>query len=155
MARPLALGVVAVGTLATLAGCGFVAAGNKSPSKPSAFVLNGHAAVTLLASSQTIGSTCVSPTGATDVAANVTVTVTDASGGGAGGGKKIATGTLGVGVITSDSGVAACSFPFQIRGVPGGIETYGVAIGTRPAQIFPGDALRSSTPAVITIIPGA
>ena len=149
MARPLALGAVAVGVLGTLAGCGFVAAGNKSPSKPSAFVLNGHAAVTLTATSQTVGSTCVSPTGATDVASNVAVTVTDS------GGKKIAAGNLGTGVITSDSGVAACSFPFQIRGVPGGIETYGVAIGTRPAQIFPGDALRSSTPAVITIIPGA
>lgn len=149
-AAAIAMTFVALGAAVLLAGCGFIEAGNASSSKPSAFVLTGDASVNLpAAGSEPAGTACVSPAGTADVAEGVDVIVTDPKG------TKLTTGHLGPGVVTDTSGVFACSFPFSIRGVPGGLDTYDVAIGNRPAQPFSGIALRSSTPAIITIVPGA
>jgi hypothetical protein len=149
ISRTVAAAVIGAALVASLGGCGFIAAGNKSATKPSGFVLTGQAAVTLPASSTaTVGSPCQSPAGATDVAQNVPVTITGDTD------AKIATGSLGAGVVTGSTGALVCSFPFQIPAVPGGDTNYGVAIGTRPAQSFPGNQVRESTLAVVTITPG-
>jgi hypothetical protein len=140
--------VAGAALLASLSGCGFIAAGNKSSIKPSGFVLTGEATVTLPAGqSATVGSPCAAPSGATDVAQDVTVTVSDPAG------KKIATGTLGSGVITGSGSDFGCSFPFQIPAVPGNDASYAISIGSRPAQTFAGPPLRESTAAVVTITP--
>jgi hypothetical protein len=150
ISRTVATAVLAAALAASLGGCGFIAAGNKSVTKPSGFVLSGQAAVALpAASSATVGSPCQSPAGATDVAADVAVTITGDTG------TKIATGKLGAGIVTSSGTALRCSFPFQIPAVPGGNTSYGIAVGTRPAQTFPGDQLRQSTQAVVTITPDA
>jgi hypothetical protein len=131
-----------------LSGCGFVAAGNKSSVKPSGFVLSGHAAVTLPSSdTDTVGTSCIAPAGATDVAKGVNVTVTNATG------TRIATGHLAGGIVTRTGSIGACTFPFQIQGVPGSVDTYGISIGNRPATSFSGAALRASSLAVLTITP--
>jgi hypothetical protein len=143
-ARALFAGVL----IASLSGCGFIAAGNKSSVKPSGFVLTGQAAVALPAGDTvSVGTSCQAPAGATDVAPSVVVTVSDPAG------TKIATGTLGSGVVTGSGSALVCSFPFEIAAVPGNDPTYGIAIGSRPPQTFPGPALRESTQAVVTITP--
>jgi hypothetical protein len=134
--------------LASLSGCGFIAAGNKSSTKPSGFVLTGEATVALPAGqTAAVGTPCSAPSGATDVAQNVTVTVSDPAG------KKLATGALGSGVITASGSALACSFPFEIPAVPGNDASYAISIGSRPAQTFAGTPLRQSTAAVVTITP--
>jgi hypothetical protein len=146
--RVATTGLLSVALASSLAACGFIAAGNKSGTKPSGFVLTGQAAVALPASdAAAVGSPCQAPTGATDVTQNVLVTVTDDSGG------KIATGRLGAGVITGSGASLTCSFPFEIGSVGGNSETYGVAIGSRPAQKFDGAQLRQSSLAVVKITP--
>jgi hypothetical protein len=129
---------------AALAGCGFVAAGDKSSVKPSSFVISGAATVTLPVPGVP-GAACTSPSGAADVAADAPVVVTNSDG------TRLAAGQLGRGVVSGDG--SACAFPFQIRAVPGGYDTYDVAVGTRPAQPFEAAALRANEPAVLTITP--
>jgi hypothetical protein len=149
ISRTVAATVVGAALVASAGGCGFIAAGNKSVTKPSGFVLTGQAAVTLpTTSTATVGSRCQSPTGATDVAPGVTVTITGDTD------AKIAIGNLGPGVVTGSAGALICSFPFQIPAVPGGDTNYGVAIGSRPAQTFAGNQVRESTAAIVTITPG-
>ena len=132
--------------VAVLSGCGFIAAGDKSATKPSGFVISGHASVALPPTDvASVGSNCAAPTTIPDVAKGVPVNVTNPGGG------KIATGQLGPGVVTRDGSAASCTFPFQIRGVPGNEQSYGIAIGSRAPQSFSGDALRASTLAAITI----
>jgi hypothetical protein len=139
--------MIAAAVATSVSACGFIAAGNDSSTKPSSFVLTGQAAVALPSSGNntTVGSPCQAPAGATDVAPNVTVTVTDASG------AKLATGRLGAGVVTGSGAVRSCSFPFQITRVPGNVATYRIAVGNRPPQDFSGNQLRHSTAAVVTI----
>ncbi len=132
-------------SVTALAGCGFVEAGNKSSVKPSSFVISGNADVALPSGTGTPGAACTAPVGASDVAKDAAVTVTTPTG------FKIAAGRLGGGVVTGDG--AACSFPFQIRAVTGGYDTYGVSIGNRPAQSFDAVGLRANQPAVLTITP--
>jgi hypothetical protein len=131
---------------ATLAGCGFVSESAKSDTKPSAFVLIGHVTIALPASStDAAGSACQAPAGATDIAAGTPVTVTDTAA------HNLASGVLGTGVVARNGDGAACQFPFNIRGVPGGSDPYEIAIGNRPPQPFAAADLRTNTPAVITI----
>jgi hypothetical protein len=138
----------AVAIAMTVSGCGFVHAASKSDTKPSAFVLIGHAEITLPTTEhRAAGTTCQAPAGTTDVAPNTQVTVTDQ------GGHQLAVGFLGDGVIARSGSTTTCQFPFSIRGVPGGIAVYSVAVGNRPAETFQGDDLNRNTPAVIAITP--
>lgn len=149
-------GLRAVGTAATAlavvlsgAGCGFLGASNVSHTKPNGFVLRGHVTVPLPAGQAgPAGSPCT----AGSVGVGTTVTVTDPAG------KKIATGALGAGVVAlaassgaSPAAEANCDFPFQIRAVPGGVTSYGIAIGDRPPQTFPAENLHQDQAAVITL----
>lgn len=144
--RALAAALVAAGALATASGCGFIAAGQTSHEKPNTFVLYGHADVTLTAGDhRATGTTCVAPAGVTDVAVTTSVNVLSP------GGVTLAHGSLGAGVIAHTGDAAMCDFPFQIRDVPGGADTYGIVIGARPAQSFAGSALQANTPAIIAI----
>jgi hypothetical protein len=147
LGRSASAALVAIAVAASLSGCGFIAAGNKSVTKPSGFVLTGQAAVTLPSATAAVGSPCQAPAGAADVAPNAVVTITS------GAGAKIATGRLGAGIVTGSGSSLVCSFPFQIEAVPGNDATYGVAIGARPPQTFQGDQLREATTAVVTITP--
>jgi hypothetical protein len=58
---------------------------------------------------------------------------------------------LGNGIIGRDNSTPTCNFPFSISGVPGGVDTYGVAIGARSPQPFPAATLRQNNAAVVTI----
>ncbi len=82
------------------------------------------------------------------------------------GGHEIARGSLGAGIVaraatpapaaspaTSAGTGAECDFPFEIRGVPGGVSSYGISVAGRAAQTFPAAALRQDQVAVITITP--
>jgi hypothetical protein len=131
-----------------VAGCGFIAAGAKPIRKPDSFVLIGHADVALPASDQrATGVACQAPAGVPGVAKDTPVRVLNPAG------ATVARGVLGPGVVGHLGDVASCNFPFEIPGVPGGSTTYGVVIGSRPAQTFPAATLRQNAPAVITIAP--
>jgi hypothetical protein len=138
--------LTAITAVVTLSGCGFIAAGQASHQKPNTFVLYGHVDVSLSASEhRATGTACMSP----DTVAGIEVTTPVAvlSPGGA----TIAHGSLGAGVIARTGDAATCDFPFQIRDVPGGADSYQIAVGDRPAQVFPAAELQHNTPAVIAI----
>lgn len=145
MSRKILLPIL-IAAVATLSGCGFIAAGQKSHSKPTAFVLIGHAAVVLASGDhRAAGTPCDASAGITDLGAGTPVKVIGASG------DPIAYGTLGSGTVDRAGTTPTCDFPFQIRDVPGGSDTYGVAVGNRSAHSFPAADLRRNTAAVITI----
>jgi len=144
--RRTAIALCLVLVAGAAAGCGFIAAGQKSISKPTTFVLLGHADVLLPASDHAaVGATCEAPGSITGVAENTPVKVLDAHG------VAIANGLLGSGIVARSGNTATCAFPFQIPAVPGGSTTYQVVIGDRPAETFPASLLRQNAPAVITI----
>ena len=128
----------------TLTGCGFVNAGDKSSVKPSSFVISGNASVAL-PTPGVPGAACTAPASVNDVATAAAVIVTNPSG------TKLASGHLGRGIVAGDG--SACVFPFQVRSVTGGFPAYGVAVGTRPPQLFQAAALRSNQPAQLNITP--
>lgn len=132
--------------LTAASGCGFIAAGQKSVSKPNAFVLIGHADVALPASDHAaVGTTCTAPASLPGIAANTPVKVLDEQG------IAIANGVLGSGIIARSGTSTTCAFPFEIRAVPGSSNSYGVQIGDRPPQTFAAAQVRQNAPAVITI----
>jgi hypothetical protein len=137
------LGVALVLVL-TLGGCGFVHAGSAGKSKPNGFVLRGYASVAG-ATAGSAGTACVAPPTVPDVAPSTPVKVTDP------GGKALATGQLGAGVLAVDSSAYRCNFPFEIRAVPGGEDRYVITVGDRPAVTFPAADLREDKPAVIDV----
>jgi hypothetical protein len=139
-----ALPIIGLASAFALAGCGFVDAGTKSSVKPASFVISGTASVALTAPGVP-GAACTAPAGASDVAADAAVIVTNPAG------TRLAGGHLGQGIVTGDG--SACAFPFQIRAVTGGFPEYGVAVGTRPAKLFQAAALRANQPADLTITP--
>jgi hypothetical protein len=149
--RTIAATTIAAGLGILLAGCGFVGAAQKSDVKPGGFVLIGRAEVTVTASGLTVapaaGEPCVAPTAFADVAENTQVTVTNSAG------KTVATGALGSGLYVAANAGFVCEFPFAIRAVPDGSDTYDVAIGNRPDQTFQATALRDNTPAIISFGP--
>lgn len=151
LSRFTTIGIVSTALLATcgtLAGCGFVSAGSKAPVKPSTFVITGHVQIPLTAAAAlTVGQPCSSPSGANDVVTGAPVIVSAPTG------TKIARTTLGPGVVTGTNSAPECSFPFEIRNVPGGDASYGIAVASHAPQTFDGTALRAATPAIISITP--
>jgi hypothetical protein len=140
--------IVSIAAILSLAACGFVGARKNDHIKPSGFLLYGHAAVTLPSDDhRAIGSACVAPGSASDVARDTRVTVLDPDG------KKIAIGALDNGVIARSANGTTCDFSFSIPAVPGGVDTYSVQIGSRAPQQFAATSLRQNTPAIITITP--
>jgi hypothetical protein len=130
-------------------GCGFVGASNVSHQKPGGFVLRGHVTVPLAATDgHAAGTTCT----AGGIAAGVPVKVTDPAG------HTIALGALGPGIVARASAApgasgVSCDYPFEIRAVPGGVDSYGISVGDRPPKVFPGTALRQNEVAIITVTP--
>jgi hypothetical protein len=141
--RRLLLPVLCAGVLS---GCGFVHASDVSHTKPSGFVLRGHVTVPLSGSATaSAGSACTAPAAAPDIVLGATVTVTD------GAGRKLAVGSLGAGVLAAQAGRDNCEFPFQIPGVPGGVDTYRIAVARRAPQTFPATPLRQGETAILTV----
>jgi hypothetical protein len=131
-------------TAATLSACGFVGASDKSSEKPNGFVLFGHAAVTLPTNDhRATGTPCTSSVAG--VSAGTAVRVTDPTG------KVLGMTYLGDGVIGHDNNTPTCNFPFSINAVPGGVDSYGIVIGSRPTQQFAATTLRQNNAAVISI----
>jgi hypothetical protein len=132
---------------ALLAGCGFVGASNVSHTKPSGFVLRGRVTVPVAGSGPVAdGTACTSAL--PGVAAGTTVLVSDPDG------HALAHGELGGGVTTTatpGSSAAGCDFPFQVRGVPGGVSRYAVSVAGRPPQTFDAAALREDQLAVLVL----
>jgi hypothetical protein len=128
-------------------GCGFIAAGDRSPTKPNGFVLRGYVSVARAASGAA-GAACQSPPSAPDIAAGAAVRVTDAAG------VELTTGALATGVLAQDTASTSdyrCNFPFELRNVPGDRSEYVIVVGTRPAVSFPGADLRANKPAIVPV----
>jgi hypothetical protein len=139
---------VAAIALPALGGCGFIAAGQDGHLKPDTFVLSGEADVALPTTDhRAVGTACTAPAGVTDLAVHTPVSVVGP------GGAELARGALESGVLARNGDVTTCDFGFQIRGVPGGATSYGVAVGGRTPQMFDGESVRRNTPAIITISP--
>ena len=127
-------------------------ASQKSDVKPGGFVLIGRAEVATSTAAPTdttaaapaTGKPCTAPTAYADVAQFAPVTVKNSAG------KTVATGQLGGGLAASVASGFVCEFPFIIRGVPDGSDTYDVAIGNRPDQTFQASELRINTPAILS-----
>ena len=144
-AATIASAITVAVVLASAAGCGFIAAGQKSVSKPSTFVLFGHADVALPATDHAaVGTTCTAPA-STGVGPDTPVKVLDEHG------VTIADGALGSGILARSGGATTCAFPFRIPAVPGGSTSYGVMVGAQAAQSFPATLLRQNAPAIVTI----
>jgi hypothetical protein len=150
-------GLIAVATALSLAlpvaGCGFVGASKVSDTKPNGFVLRGAVEVSGAASGA-VGSVCVAPPGVPDAVAGARVTVTD--GNVQDSPRTLATGVLDPGRLVADARSTTrfrCDFPFAIYGVPGGIDSYGVAVGSLPPAPFEAQPLREDQPAIISLAP--
>jgi hypothetical protein len=141
--RRCALALVAGLVAFALGGCGFLGASRVSHNKPSGFVLRGRVTVPVAAGdTRAAGAACAAPY--PDVVANAPVKVTDPDG------REIAAGYLGDGVIARGTSAVTCDFPFQIPAVPGGVASYGIAVGARPAVTFPARDLREDETAVLS-----
>lgn len=137
------LGLLGLVLTVGVAGCGWLGASNAPRTKPDTFVLRGHVTVPVPAGdSRPDGAACASTL--PDVVAGAPVRVTDPNG------HELATGSLGDGIIASGS-THSCDFPFQIAAVPGGVDSYDVAVGSRPAQRFAAKQLRENAAAIITL----
>jgi hypothetical protein len=135
--------LIALATLcAALSGCGWLGANSASRNKPSAFVLRGYVSVAGAAAGQS-GAECQAPSAG--ITATSPVQVTDPPG------HVLTTGVLGPGVLATDGGAYHCNFPFELPGVPGGHNEYGIRVGDRPAVSFPATELRQDKPAVIAV----
>jgi len=127
-----------------LAGCGFVAAGNRPSTKPDAFLLRGYVSVGGAADG-TSGAQCQSPPGVDDIRPGGAVRVADQDG------HTLAAGQLSGGVLSTVGGTARCNFAFEIPGVRGGVDRYVIGVGNRPPVSFPARDLRENKPAVLTV----
>jgi hypothetical protein len=140
--------LAALALVVPVGGCGFIRASNVSHNKPSGFVLRGRVTVPLPGTDQRqAGAACAAPVSLPDIAGGAAVKVTDPDG------HEIALGTLGAGIVARSSRGASCDFPFEIRAVPGGVDSYAIAVAGRAPQTFPAKALREDQAAVITIAP--
>jgi hypothetical protein len=136
--------IVSGGVAVLLGGCGFIGAGDRSDTKPSAFVVSGYVSVPLTAG--TVGDACTAPAPAL-VTSGGPVTITVQAGAKR---KKVASGTLGSGLVAGTKGGLACEFPFMVRGVPGGYRDYGLAGGKQPEKIVSSEYLHAQ-PVVIQV----
>jgi hypothetical protein len=138
-ARWLASGTL----LAALGGCGFLGAAGVSHAKPDAFVLRGQVTVPVPGSdTRPTGAACAA--GIPGIVAGAPVTVTGPDG------KVLGTGRLGAGVIARTGTGVGCDYPFQVPAVPGGVDSYDVAVGTH-SQRFPAKPLRENASAILTV----
>jgi hypothetical protein len=131
----------------SLGGCGFVAAGRRSHTKPNGFVLQGYVSVIGVPAGAP-GSPCQAPPSVPDIVAGGPVRVADTTG------AAIATGTLRAGVMPDTSPGPEgfrCNFAFEIRDVSGAQQVYVIVVGTRPAASFDGENLRANQAAVIDV----
>src|SRR5207245_5557786 len=125
-------------------GCGVLGASGVSHTKPDAFVLRGHVSVPVPAGdARPDGAACAATVPGIVAGTSVRVTGPD--------GHFLATGQLGDGVIARGTSGSTCDFPFQIPGVRGGVDSYDVSVGTRPAQRFPAKDLRENAAATIVV----
>ena len=108
-------------------------------------MLRGYFTVAGTVPAGPVGSACQSPPDAADVRANTPVRVAGPDG------RVLATGALGAGVLAQQSETYRCNFPFEIRAVPGGQNSYVITVGSRPPQPFAAMDLREDKPAVIMI----
>ena len=146
--RGAGLALIASAILVAAAGCGFIAAGQKSVVKPATFTLFGSADVALPVSDhRAAGVSCTAPV--PGIAPGSTVTVLDDQG------ISIAQGNLGPGVIGHAGATPSCNFPFTIAGVPGYSDVYNVKVAGEPEQPFPAGEVQRNAPAVVTITPPA
>ena len=130
--------------VAGLGGCGWLAASGVSHHKPDAFVLRGRVTVPVPAGdSRPDGAACAASDPAVVAGTPIRVTGPD--------GHLLATGYLGDGVISRTGTAASCDFPFQRAGVPGGVDSYDIAVGTRAPHRFPAKDLRENADAVIPV----
>jgi hypothetical protein len=138
----VALGTTLAGT--ALAGCGFVGASSVGHNKPDAFILRGEVTVPVPpGDARPDGAACAATV--PDIVAGTPVRVTDPDG------HPLGSGVLGDGMINRSPTGSSCDFAFQIPGVTGGVASYDVAVGTRPAKRFPAKELRENATAVIPI----
>ncbi|HKD96230.1 MAG TPA: hypothetical protein VKB69_01390 [Micromonosporaceae bacterium] len=146
--RVAALAWLVAAVVLGAAGCGFIAAGRKSVQKPTSFVLIGHADVVLPAGDhRAVGVSCTAPSTVAGIGVRTPVRVYDDLG------TQVGAGTLGAGLTGHTGSGLSCDFPFQIPGVPGGSQTYGIAVGNEPRQIFQAADVRQNAAAVLTITP--
>jgi hypothetical protein len=130
--------------LSALAGCGWLGASSVSHRKPDAFVLRGRVTVAVPAGdSRPDGAACAATV--PDLTAGTTVKISRPDG------KLLAIGYLGDGVIARDGTGSSCEFPFQIAGVPGGVDAYDIAVGSRAPTRFAAKDLRENADAIILI----
>jgi len=138
MLAPLAVAAL------SLAGCGWLGASGASHTKPDAFLLRGHVAVTVPRTDpRPDGAACASTV--PDIVAGSPVRVTAPSG------KVLGTGALGDGVFAHSAAGPSCDFPFQIPRVTGGVPSYDITVGSRPPQRFDAKELRENAAAIITV----
>jgi hypothetical protein len=141
--RQLGSGIALAALTAGLAGCGFIGASRVSHAKPDGFSLHGHVAVPVAANdARPDGAACASLV--PGVVGGTRVAVSDPAG------HELATGVLGDGVIARTGTGASCDFPFQITAVPGGVDSYDVAVAGH-VQRFPAKELREGASAVLTV----
>jgi len=126
-----------------LGGCGFVGASGAGHAKPDTFILRGHVTVAVpTGDTRPTGAACAATV--PDIVAGVPVKVSGPDG------HLLATGNLGDGVIAHTDSATSCEFPFQIAGVPGGVDSYDIAVGSH-SQRFPAKSLRENAAAILTI----
>src|SRR5437764_10957558 len=118
MHRRLAGLLLVAGLFAGPAGCGWVAASSAPRTKPDTFILRGRVTVPIGAGdARPDAAACASTLPDVVAGAPVRVNAPD--------GQLLATGSLGDGVVAASTGSAhSCDFPFQIGGVPGGVDSY-------------------------------
>jgi hypothetical protein len=136
-----------------LGGCGFIAAGKASDTKPSGFVLRGTVRVAGAAAGA-VGSQCVAPDSVPEVYQGVPVNITD--GNVQDSPHTLASGVLGTGKLAPDNASTTgytCEFPLVIYNVPAGPASYGIAVGELPPAPFEAEPLRHDEVAVIDLGP--
>ena len=138
MRRSAILGLLA---LWALAGCGWAGA-NPHTTKPDGFLLHGYVSVPG-PSSGTAGAACASAK--PDIHSGTDVKVTDD------GGKALASGVLGDGVLAASGSGYRCNFPFEISNVSSSATTVVVLVGLQPAAKFSTRPLTEGQPAVIPV----
>jgi hypothetical protein len=141
--RRVGSGIALATLVAGLAGCGFIGASGVSHTKPNGFVLHGHVAVPVPASdTRPDGAACASLVPGIVGGTRVVVSGPD--------GHELAGGVLGDGVIARTGAGASCDFPFQLPAVPGGVDSYDVAVAGH-ARRLPAKDLREGAAAVLTV----
>ncbi len=140
-------GILLVAVALTLGGCGWLGASSVSHRKPDAFLLRGRVTVAVAAGDpRPQGAACAATV--PDLVSGTTVRVTGPDG------ALLGVGYLGDGVIARDGTGSTCDFPFQVTNVPGGVDSYDIAVGARAPKRFAAKDLRENAEAIITITGG-